>query len=224
VPADSGYAAAARREAHEILSRSPYTQTHHAPPRPLAGVLHAIGRGVDVVFGPVFRWLRRELVDPVGHGLSHVFGSFAPVVAIAVVVVAGVFLALLLIRRRARLSARGEPAMPTASTIDPSALEEEADRRAREGDFADAVRLRFDAGLRRLELAGLLTEPETRTGSEVVVRIGSPTFEGLAHQHEAIAYAAASAGPSDDERARLEWPAVPDEARRHRTLVESMSR
>jgi hypothetical protein len=45
----------------------------------------------------------------------------------------------------------------------------------------------------------------------------------LAEQHEAIAYAAAPASAGDDERAQRDWPVVPDEARRYRTLVESRS-
>ena len=223
MPADSDYAAAARRQAHEILSQPAYTHVSRPPPRPLAGVLHAIGRALIVVFGPVFRWLRRELVDPVGRGLTDVFGSFAPVVAIALLVVVGGLLAVLLIRRRARAHVRTELTAMAPTVIDPSELEREADRRAEAGDFAGAVRLRFEAGLRRLAHEGLITEPDVRTGHQVATRIGSPTFEGLAEQHEAIAYAAAPASAPDDERAQRDWPVVPDEARRHRTLVESRS-
>lgn len=224
MPADSDYAAAARRQAHEILSQPAYTHVSRPPPRPLAGVLHAIGRALIFVFGPVFRWLRRELVDPVGHGLTDVFGSFAPVVAIGLLVLVGALVAVLLIRRRAGAPAGTGPTLTGAAGVDPSELEREADRRAEAGDFAGAVRLRFEAGLRRLEQEGLLAEPDVRTGHQVAVRIGSPTFEGLAEQHEAIAYAAAPAGAPDDERAQRDWPVVPDEARRHRKLVESVSR
>jgi hypothetical protein len=174
-----------------------------------------------VVFGPIVRWIRRELVDSVGHGFHAVFGSFAPVVGLVVALVAGIVVATLLIRRRTRASVLRPSRDGQAAASDPSELEQEADRRAAGGDFDAAVRLRFQAGLRRLEFEGLVANGAATTGRELVTGVGSPTLEGLVRQHEAIAYAAFHAEAEDDERARNQWPAVPGEARTHRHLVEA---
>ena len=221
MPTDSQYAAAARREARQILSRSPYTHVTHSPPRPLAGVLHAIGRAISVVFGPVVRWFVHHLFQPIGHGFVDVFGSWAGLVGILLAVVGGALLATVLIRRRSRVGAEEAASVVEAASLDPSVLEAEAERLAAAGDFGGAVRLRFEAGLYRLESAGILADQRVRTDIELAAVIGSPTFETLAEQHQAIAYAAAGAGAGDVEQARQGWPLVPAEARRHRALVES---
>ena len=223
MPAQSGTATAARRQAQEILSRPPFTGGRRSVPHPLTGVLHAIGRALQIAFGPIFRWLRRELADPVGHGFRLAFGSFAPAAGIGVAVLAGAVIAVVLVRRRTRVSAERAGERPGLVAADPTDLEREADRMAGQGDFAGAVRLRFAAGLRRLETDGLLTEADIRTGQQVAASIGSPAFERLATQHEAIAYAAASAGAGDDERAQRDWVVVPREARHRREAVEVAS-
>lgn len=220
MPDDSGYAAAARHQAHQILSRPPYTNPPRSTPRPLAGLLHAIGRGLDIVLGPIGRWLEHDILSPIAHGFTATFGGWSAAVGIALAVGAGILLAVLLVRRRSRITARSSGTPLPVETIDPAALEDEADRRAGEGDFAAAIRLRFEAGLLRLEGVGLVDGHYARTDAQIAAHIGSPTFDLLARGHEAVAYAGAPAGADDDEQARTWWPRVPDEARSHRALVD----
>ena len=161
MPSAPGYADQARHQAQQILSGSPYTHPPSSSPRPLAGLLHAVGRALEVVFDPVGHWLSR-LFRPIGHGLHTVFGAWSLAVVVLLAVAVGITAAVLLVRRRTRIAARAvEPAL-TAERADPATIEAEADRLAAVGDFAGALRLRFRAGLLRLEAAGLVTA--TRSG------------------------------------------------------------
>jgi hypothetical protein len=224
VPVQPNYAASARQQAHQILSHPPYTTGQATAPRPLAGVLHDIGRGLEVAFGPAFRWIEHRILHPIGSGASDVFGRWAPVVGTIVAVAVGATLALVLVRRRSRIAARSvEPPGPTELT-DPEALEAEADEFAEAGAFSAAVRLRFEAGLLRLERAGLISDHRTGTDAELAGRLRSPTFDGLALRHEAVAYAGQDADEGDVREARIGWPRVPDEARTTRATADSGSR
>jgi len=221
VASDPGFAETARRQAHQILSHAPYTNNRTATPRPLAGVLHAVGHALDIVLGPVGRWLGRSLFGPIGHGFTSVFGGWATAVGIVLALGAGIVLAMVLVRRRSRLAAHRAPESSAVPPLDPADLEEQAERRASVGDFASALRLRFEAGLLRLEVAGLLADHGVRTDSQVSAAIGSPTFELLARRHEAVAYGGDPARAPDVEQARTGWPRVPQEARDHRALADS---
>jgi hypothetical protein len=179
---------------------------------------------LDVAFGPAARWIGRRILHPLGSGASSLLGGWAPVVGIAAAVVVGVMAALVLVRRRSRIAARngGRPS-PTAF-VDPDALEAEADELAAGGAFSAAVRLRFEAGLMRLEQAGLIANQRTSTDAELADSLGSPTFDGLARRHEAVAYAGNVADEHDVHQARTGWPKVPDEVRSTRTTAEAGSR
>jgi hypothetical protein len=213
----------ARQQAHQILTHPPFTTTTGSGPHPLAGVLHAVGRGLEDAFGPAYRWIVHHIFGGIGSGLRDVFGSWAPVVAIALVVAAGVVLALLLVHRRTRIAARTPAAVFSASSVDPAALEEEAERLAAAGEFAASVRLRFEAGLLRLEGAGLIAQQRTSTDAELSVRIGSPAFSRLATRHEEIAYAGQAASRDDVDQAVSDWPHVPREARARRDMADASS-
>jgi hypothetical protein len=221
---DPGYADQARHQAQQILSRSPYSHPASSTPRPLAGLLHAVGHGLDVVFGPIGRWLKHTVFRPVGSGLHSLFGAWTLGVLVVVAVGFGVLAAALLVRRRSRIAARPVDRLHAATRVDPSAIEEEADRLAAAGDFASAVRLRFQAGLLRLEGAGLVAHQEVQTASQMSGLLGSPTFDRLAERHQAVTYAGMVAGAEDVQSARAGWPQVSDEVERHRTLTEAGQR
>ena len=223
MPSQSNYAASASQQAHQILSRAPYTTKQAATPHPLAGVLHAIGRGLDIVFGPALRWIDHAIIHPIGSGASHILGGWAPFVGIAAAVALGALSALVLVRRRSRIAARGSGPQSATAVANPDDLEAEADDLAAKGAFAAAVRLRFEAGLLRLERAGLIANQRTSTDAELAIRIGSPTFDGLALRHEAVAYAGEVADEDDVLQARTGWQRVPDEARTSRKTAELSS-
>ncbi len=100
-------AAAARHAAEKILSGPPYVAKDDLP-RPLAGLLHAIGHALLSVVDPVLRWIGR-LFHPVAHSFHTAFGNWWPLPVVALVLVAGVTGALLVMRRRIR---RGRPSRP----------------------------------------------------------------------------------------------------------------
>jgi hypothetical protein len=179
---------------------------------------------LDIVFGPALRWIGHRIFHPIGSGASDILGGWAPFVGIAAAIAIGALLALLLVRRRSRIAAQhSEPRSVTADTH-PDDLEAEADDLAAKGAFAAAVRLRFEAGLLRLERAGLIAGQRTSTDAELAARIGSPTFDGLALRHEEVAYAGQAADHHDVHQARIGWPRVPDEARAGRKTAESTAR
>jgi hypothetical protein len=211
----------ARQQVHQILSHPPYTAAKNSTPRPLAGLLHAIGRGLEIAFGPLVRWVSHHLLAAVGSGFTQVFGSWAPVIGMTLTVAVGVALAILLVHRRSRIAHRGEREESVKLAIDPADLEARADRLALDGDYAASFRLRFEAGLIRLESLGLIAGQRTRTDAELTDRIGSAAFDHLARRHEAITFAAQPASERDDEQAKSDWPHVPQEAREHRAMAES---
>ena len=145
-------------------------------------------------------------------------------VGIAAAVALGALSALVLVRRRSRIAARGSGTQSATALVNPDDLEAEADELAARGAFAAAVRLRFEAGLLRLERAGLIANQRTSTDSELSIRIGSSTFDGLALRHEAVAYAGQAADEDDVYQACTGWPRVPDEARTSRQTTELSSR
>ncbi len=221
MPGDSSYAGAARQQAHQILSQPPYTTTTQSTPRPLAGVLHAIGHFVDDVFGPVYRWIDAHIFHAVSAGFVNIFGGWAGYAAMGLAVISGVVIALLLVRRRTRIAARTDIVPTSVDGVGPAELEAEADRLAAAGDFGGALRLRFEAGLLRLEAAALVSNARVHTGAQVAAHLGSPTFDELERRHEAVAYAASPASEVDVTHARDGWPRVVAEARRHETPVGS---
>ena len=112
----SGFAASARHEARQILSGSQYQSRPERSFRPLAGVLGAIGRFFDRVFGPLWRFLTPLIVS---GPLSNVFGDWWPILVLAAVVVAGLLMGRIVIRRRAlpgHQVARDEPADTKTTT------------------------------------------------------------------------------------------------------------
>jgi len=224
VPSPSSYAASARDQAHQILSGAPYTTKQPGSPHPLAGVLHDIGRGLEAAFGPAYRWIEHRILHPIGSGATADFGGWAPVVGTLAAVATGAFLAVVLVRRRARIAARSDGPVASVASGDPVALESEADDLAARGAFSAAVRLWFQAGLLRLERADLIADHRTGTDAELAQRLRSPTFDGLAHRHEAVAYAGQVADADDVSEARTGWPRVPDEARCSRSTADQDSR
>jgi hypothetical protein len=149
IPAALGVAAdptRAREVARDILSQEPFTARHL--PRPFAGVL---------------RWLGQELVDPVQRFLARLrdalpeAGSPPWFALAAAVVVLAVVVALRLLRDRGRERPGGHRGGFAADAVtDPARLEALAEEAERRGQLAEALRLRFRAGLVRLDRLGAL--------------------------------------------------------------------
>lgn len=213
-PTPNGYASGARDEARRILSGTRYHSKPAKTFRPFAGVLGAVGRFFERVFGPAGRWLERELFRPTGSWFSATFGRWWPVVVIAIVVASGAFLGALVIRRRTRSAAETERGAAADEHVGWPELERLAEDAERSGDLEQAIRLRFRAGLVRLERDDGLVGATSRTNAELSRDIGSPTFDGLASDLEAIVYGGSEATAEQAGSSRDGWPVVYRDARR----------
>jgi uncharacterized protein DUF4129 len=187
--------------AHQILGESRFRP---APlPRPLHGVLDALGRA----FAPVGRWFSHLYATLAGvlpgGGATFWVLLCAAVVGLAALATVRLTGRTLVDRTRAgvRLAAqRGAP--------DAAGLEAAADAAERDGRIADALRLRFQAGLLRLDELGVLAYRPSLPNAAVSRRLGSPTFDGLLQRFEEVVYGGRPADPGDASGAREGWRKV----------------
>jgi len=208
----TGFAGAARRQARDILSHPPFTTAHGQSA--LSRFFSDLGHWLYDVAGPVWHFILRYLLRPTRSGLENVFGSWWPVVLGVAVLAVATGVGLTLGRRRARAGADRWVARAAHRDVDPDALDAAAATAERAGDFAMAVRLRFQAGLARLERSGLVSGGRTHTSAQLGSVLRSPTFDELAGQLDAILYAGIPARAEHAGAARAGWPHVPEEARR----------
>jgi hypothetical protein len=193
--------AAYGRLAHQIVG-----ETRFRPPplpRPLHGVLDAIGRA----FTPIGRWLEHAFaavagVVPGGDAAVWVL-LCGCVVAVAGIATVRLNERTLVDRARPRVQPGGLPGAPDAG-----ALEAKADAAERDGRHEAAVRLRFQAGLLRLDELGVLSYRPSLPNAAVGRRLRSPTFDGLLRRFEEIVYGGRPAEPADAGSAREGWRKV----------------
>ncbi len=93
-------------------------------------------------------------------------------------------------------------------------LAKEADDAERRGDFAAAVRLRFQAGLVRLDELGSVELRPSLTASGAARESGINVIDGLAAAYERVAFGAREASAGDAETQRSGWREAVDEAKR----------
>jgi hypothetical protein len=130
------------------------------------------------------------------------------ILALMVVIVA-VLVARNLGRRRAReLEDRIRREHVLARGVDPGELENEADTAASRGDHAEAVRLRFRAGLLRLDESGRIEYRPGLTGAEIEDLLQSPVFGMLARRFDEIVYGRQRASADDYTQAVAGWRAL----------------
>ena len=188
----------ARDQAREILGGRRFKPAD--VPRPFQGALEWLG----------------DRLRPIGHFFSAITESLPGKVALAAVL-AGIVavVALLFARRRAATSAAGggvgRRRSPDAHT-DPGRLEREADAAERRGDLDVALRLRFRAGLLRLDRTGAIRFRPSITTGQVARRLRLPNFDDLAITFDAVAYGGRHASATDLQSARAEWPRVLEQA------------
>ena len=187
----------ARDQAREILGGRRYKPAD--VPRPFEGALEWLG----------------DRLRPIGDFFSRITESLPGKIALAAVL-AGVVavVALLVAHRRTAASATGGPSRRRSSDerADPGRLEREADAAERRGDLDVALRLRFRAGLLRLDRAGAIHFRPSITTGQVARRLRLPSFDDLAITFDAVAYGGRHASATDLQSARAEWPRVLERA------------
>jgi len=117
-------------------------------------------------------------------------------------------------RRSPRALARSRSIGVDAEGLDPDTLEREATSAEQAGDLDRAVRLRFVAGVVRLDRAGAITYRSSMTTGQLISTLRSVSFAELAVAFDEIAYGGRPAGETDVEAARSTWPRVLEETRR----------
>lgn len=199
--ASSGFSSTARRQAAHILSQPPFTSSPSHVPDPLGGVLRTLGRLLRDALKPL-SWLWNHLWSSLHGALGVSTGYVLGVVGLLV----GAVVALLLVRRRSRRSAGEAVTFRAPEREDAGALERAAAGAEARGDLDAAVRLRFRAGLARLEVAGIIASRLVTTTEQVRRRLRSDTFDDLARAHEAVVYAGRHASAEEAAGARDGWP------------------
>ena len=164
-------------------------------------------------------WFDRHVSRPLGRFVGGVIRSIGGLfstplgllVLVCVVAVLGVW-----IGRRVAESQRAESKSDDASLddvrVDPDQLDRDAAAAERSGDFGRAVRLRFRAGLARLQRAGVVDNRASVTSAQVSRNLHSPTFDGLARTFDGVVYGSVPAEPVDASVARDDWPKVVQDA------------
>lgn len=188
---------AAREAARSILSERRF---HPSPvPNPLHGVLVWVGNAISDPLGAISR-----LIGDAGRSLPvGVPGVWAA--AAVLVIVLTVFFAVR--RARTRLDRAGGRAQAPAGPR-PAELERAAERAEREGNWEQAVRLRFRAGLLRISEHDGRHYAETTPNHSLALLLGSQSLERLARRFDEIVYGGDEATAADAEDQRRAWPGV----------------
>lgn len=92
--------------------------------------------------------------------------------------------------------------------LDPREIEQRADKAAAQGDYREAVRLRFLAGLLRLDERKAIAFRPGITSAEVSAILRSPAYDQLAGRFDAIVYGDDRAGLDDHRHAIDGWRRV----------------
>lgn len=188
-----------RAEARRILDGRRFNPS--PVPRPLRGVLRWLG---DVL---------RPVGEPFAKAWDRVSGNALAMGALAAAVVAGaVVVSTGAIRRRTAAGvARDRRDRGDRGALDPEQLERQALAAERSGDLAMALRLRFRAGVVRLDRAGIVADQPALTTGELTRRLTSPRLRHLATTFEEVAYGGRPATAGDVDEARAQWPRVLEE-------------
>jgi hypothetical protein len=179
-------------QARAILAESRFHGS--SVPRPLHGFLVWLGDRLQPV-ADAFRWV----------GDRFVFGRWGLGAFLAALVVAvSAFVALKVARRRGASTVERRLAARYAG-LDPAQLEREADAAEAQDDPAQALRLRYRAGLLRLGRARVLPLRESLTTAEARRALGLPSFDTLARTHDEVVFGGRIAVPQDAVDARSGW-------------------
>jgi hypothetical protein len=183
----------ARAQAEAILAQDRFRADK--VPGPFKGLLERLG---ELVPRNVIGWID----DRLPGGRSAVW-----IVLGTLLFVAGFVVARLLLTRRIKDSEAAALAF-APDEQDPRALEREADAAEARGDLEGALRLRFRAGLLRLDRRGAIAFRPSISTHEVRRAVRSEDFDRLAATFDDVVYGGRAPLPEDVVEARERWPEV----------------
>jgi hypothetical protein len=195
-------AEALRERAREILGDRRYTGTDL--PRPFEKPL----RWLDDRLRPIADWVGKafeDVADSLPGGAIVLWLLIVALIATAVVV----FIRPAVSRLAARGAAAATPAAVRASA---AALEREAAAAERDGRFEQALRLRFRAGLLRLDERQVLEYRDSMTTGDAAGAVGLEAFDRLGADFDAVAYGGRPAGAPELAASRAAWADVLEQA------------
>ena len=190
----------ARADARDILAERRFRGSDL--PGPFHGLLDRLSRWAHKLDG-VFDWLDDRL--PGG-------GSVVWIVLAALVCAIAAFVARRVLSRRVRASEAAAAAAGPAHE-DARALERRADAAEAAGDLETALRLRFRAGLLRLDERGAIEFRPSISTHEVRRALRSDDFDSLAATFDDVVYGGRPPEEGDLSSARERWPRVVGSAR-----------
>ncbi|MDQ3759878.1 MAG: DUF4129 domain-containing protein [Actinomycetota bacterium] len=151
-----------------------------------------------------------------GEGVEVPSPSLPLGLVIAVVIVALAIAAASQLGRRTILEREASAGGSNPKRSGARDLSREADEAEGRGDFGAAVRLRFQAGLTRLDELGSIELRPSLTASGAVHESGLAAIAGLATAYERVAFGGRTASAGDAETQRTGWKKVVDEVRETR--------
>ena len=187
-----------RADAKDVLAQDRFHEKR--VPGPFKGLIDRLGGLV-----PSFGWL-----DDLLPGGSSVLW----IVLAAVLAVVAWLVARRLLSRRVRVAEQEAAAAEAERAADPKLLDRQADDAERAGDLETALRLRFRAGLLRLDRRGAIYFRPSISTREVQRALRSEEFDGLAATFDDVVYGGRAPAPEDIAAAREGWPAVVEGAKR----------
>ena len=201
-PATSQDSASASARAEDILRGSAYREPD--VPRPFEGILEKLGEWLSPLQG---------VLDRLG-GLWPGTGSPAWWVLAFTVFLAGAAIATPMMARRSRRSvARAAVHHGVTRGDDPNELERRAAEAEGNGDLEAAIRLRFLAGLLRLDRARVIEFRPWITSGQVARTLRSESFDDIATTFDRVVYGRFQPEPDDAANSRTGWARVLQEAR-----------
>ena len=192
---------AARDAARQILRQSEFRPER--TPKPLAGPVQWIGDRLNGVAD----WLGTAIQDVFSWIFHLLPGVWGLILGVVICVALAAVVAWLIGRNRIRAARVDREGLPSSARLeDPRALERAADAATRDGQYALAVRLRYRAGLIRLDRADIIDLRPWNTSAHLTRRLDSRRFDRLTDTFDAVTYGAQPATNADAAIARTEWP------------------
>ena len=179
-----------------------------APPDPATDAGAARGKAKAILSERTFRGRQDENLGD-GVGSSWLFDTTLGWIVVILLTAVAAFVAFRIAKRRlARLSREPTHADTDPRHLDASALEAQAADAERRGDLSAAVRLLFQAGVRRLEERRVIAAGAPMTSGQLRRTLRSRTFDAIADRFDRIAYGGEAARAGDVTGARAGWDEI----------------